>query len=395
MTMSSNIQSISPKPQITQFPAMKKTLVVPSTTASSSSASSSSSVKSSTTGTPVDEDRTESCYFPGCRKDANCNCDICLDSINATLDLMPLSVQKSSLTKFSSSRPDRPKNSVEHTPISFDASVLSTPISTSPRFQASPDLKPNARLDFGESVVEKDEGKKWGFGSWDCWKLIVGLSLVYLVVYGVYSNLGSGVLKPVLSAEIVRSVGEKSWVVPDLNGRLRFLQKEIQGLVPGKVSNCSYPNSLWEITKDGLLLSSHCKLFKSAIEEVSIWGWPLQTAGLLTTGFSSRSFTILSGRVTEWSDGKVGYVIRKENSSWVQRNWGASAVQLDPNTWILEYRRSSISDNQRLVSAVLSFLKYKLSRAFGKIMQKFWLPSAFGNNQYYDVTAEYNIKMPT
>ncbi|PRQ38605.1 putative ERG2/sigma1 receptor [Rosa chinensis] len=392
MTISNNKQTISPKPQRTQFATMKKTVTTPTT--ASSASSSSSSVKSSTTGPPMEEDRSESCYYPGCRKDANCNCDMCLASINATLDLMPFSVQKSSMTKFSSSRPDRPNSSVEQTPISFDASVLSTPISTSPRFQASPDLKPSARLDFEQSVVEKEEGRKWGFG-WDCWKLVLGLSLVYVVVYGFYSNLASGVLKPVLSPEIVRNAGEKSWVVQDLNGRLRFLQKEMQGLVPGKVSNCSYPNSLWEITQDGLLLSSHCKLFKSAIEEVSIWGWPLQTAGLLTTGFSSRSYTILSGRVTEWSDGKVGYVIRKENSSWVQRNWGASAVQLDPNTWLLEYRRSSVSHNQRLVSAVLSFLKYKLSRALGKIKQKFWLPSTFGNNQYYEVTAEYNIKIPT
>lgn len=48
-----------------------------------------------------------------------------------------------------------------------------------------------------------------------------------------------------------------------------------------------------------LLLNSHCLLYKSAMEEVKIWGWPLQTAGLLTTGFSSKSFTILSGRVSE------------------------------------------------------------------------------------------------
>lgn len=48
-----------------------------------------------------------------------------------------------------------------------------------------------------------------------------------------------------------------------------------------------------------MLLSSKCTMYKSATEAVSIWGWPLQTAGLLRTGFSQRSFTILSGRVTE------------------------------------------------------------------------------------------------
>lgn len=47
------------------------------------------------------------------------------------------------------------------------------------------------------------------------------------------------------------------------------------------------------------MLNSKCVLYKSAIEEVSIWGWPLQTSGLFHTGFSSSSITVLSGRVTE------------------------------------------------------------------------------------------------
>ena len=47
------------------------------------------------------------------------------------------------------------------------------------------------------------------------------------------------------------------------------------------------------------MLNSKCVLYKSVIEEVSIWGWPLQTAGLFSTGFSSSSITVLSGRVTE------------------------------------------------------------------------------------------------
>lgn len=40
-------------------------------------------------------------------------------------------------------------------------------------------------------------------------------------------------------------------------------------------------------------------MYKSSIEEVTIWGWPLQTAGMLTTRLSFRTLTILSGRVTE------------------------------------------------------------------------------------------------
>lgn len=195
----------------------------------------------------MEDDRSEnrdSCYYPGCRKDANCKCDMCLASINATLDLMPFSSQKSTLTKFSASRP-KTNRSVELTPISFDASVLSTPRSNSPQIPKSPGRKSSARLKVKEKIKKRE--RNWGFGC-DFWRMILGLSLVYFAVSGV-SNLVSGALKPVLSPEMVRNVGEKSWVVDDLNGRLRFLQKEVQGLVQGKVSNCSYSNSIWEISQ--------------------------------------------------------------------------------------------------------------------------------------------------
>ncbi|KAJ7980022.1 ERG2/sigma1 receptor-like [Quillaja saponaria] len=185
-------------------------------------------------------------------------------------------------------------------------------------------------------------------------RLVLGLSLILSAV--------SGIFRPVLTSDVIKSVGEKSWVVQDLNGKLRFLQKTLQGIVDGKVSNCRYGNSVWAIKKDGLLLNSRCTLYKSATEEVSIWGWPLQTAGLLTTGFSCRSFNILSGRVTEWPDGQVGYVIRKANTSWVHQKWDASVVQLDANTWIIEYQRSSILDNSRLYSAAIQFMKHRISR---------------------------------
>lgn len=238
--------------------------------------------------------------------------------------------------------------------------------------------------------MEKKRERKWNLKGYFL-KLVMGLSLIFMAKFG----FSCGVLKPVLSPEIVKHVGEKSWVVQDLKGKLRFLQRELQGLVDVEVSNCSYINSNWEIDQDGLLLNSHCRLYKTAMEEVSIWGWPLQTAGLLTTGFSSRSFTILSGRVTEWSDGKVGYLIRKANTSWVHQKWGASVVQLNPNTWVLEYRRSSILDNSRLFSAAIEFLKYRISKMAGKVKQEFWLFSAFENNQFSEFTAKYDMKIPT
>ncbi|KAA8527619.1 hypothetical protein F0562_034986 [Nyssa sinensis] len=294
----------------------------------------------------------DSCYFPGCRKDANCNCDMCLASINATLDLMPTSVQRSSLTNFSASK------RVPRSPVSFNSLVMSTPTRSS---TVSPPDKFHSENEFSR----EDEKEQERVGFW------------------VYAD----------EIDTVKDIGKKPWVFQDLNERLEFLQEELQGLVHGKVSNCSAIDSVWEINQDGLLLNSRCTLYKSATEEVSIWGWPLQTAGLLTTEFSSLSFTVLSGRVTEWSDGKVKYSIRKANSSWAQERWSASVVQSDPNTWILEYRQSLVMENSRLLSAALEFLRFRLSRELKKMKQEVWMLSAFGR-QYSDFT-EDSFKIPT
>lgn len=68
-------------------------------------------------------------------------------------------------------------------------------------------------------------------------------------------------------------------------------------------------------------------------------------------------------------------------------------MQLDPNTWILEYRQRSIMENTRLVSAAMQFLKFRLVREFKKMQQDFWLLSAFGS-RYPETEWSYN-KTPT
>lgn len=68
-------------------------------------------------------------------------------------------------------------------------------------------------------------------------------------------------------------------------------------------------------------------------------------------------------------------------------------MQLDPNTWILEYRQRSIMENTRLVSAAMQFLKFRLEREFKKMQLDFWLPSAFGS-RYPETEWSYN-KTPT
>ncbi|XWS22318.1 hypothetical protein CRYUN_Cryun29cG0023500 [Craigia yunnanensis] len=352
---------------------------------------SSSPVKSITT-TMEDDIRSEtrdSCYYPGCRKDANCNCEICLASINATLDLMPASIQKSSFTKLSSSK----LNVVDQTPIFFDPSIMSTPRSTSCCLVESPVMKSTARLNWREKKEKKEKkGNKGSFGA-VFRKFFLGLSLVLVMEIG-FSWVFGGFVRPALTMDIVRSIGERTLVMQDLNEKLRFLQNELKGFANGKVSNCSNTDSIWEIDQGSLLLNSHCILYKSAMEEVRIWGWPLQTAGLLTTGFSSRLFTILSGRVTEWSNGKIGFVTRKANASWVQRKWGTSVIQLDPNTWIMEYQRSSLLENPRLFSATMELLKYRLTTMVRKMTEEFCLFSAF-ENQYNEFVGNEQLKIPT
>ncbi|GLU08886.1 hypothetical protein SLE2022_257700 [Rubroshorea leprosula] len=346
----------------------------------------SSSAKSSTT--TVEDCRSEtrdSCYYPGCQKDANCNCEMCLASINATLDLMPISVQKSSFTKLSSPLPN-----VERTPITFDPSVMSTPRSSSCPAVESPVLKSTARCSLQKE--EESTKKEGAFGGVLRWFLL-GLTLFFVVEFG-FPWVVSGVLRPVLTRETVKSIGERSTDVKDLNAKLRFLQNELKGFVHGKVSNCSNTDSIWEINQDGPLLYSHCILYKSAVEEVRIWGWPLQTAGLLTIGSSSRSFTIISGGVIEWLDGNVGFSTRKANASWLQGKWGASVVQLDPNTWILEYRQSLIMENSRLFSVAFDLLKHRVSRLVRRMNEEFWLFSAL-EYQISGFAAKEHLKTPT
>ncbi|PHT99743.1 hypothetical protein BC332_29531 [Capsicum chinense] len=152
---------------------------------------------------------------------------------------------------------------------------------------------------------------------------------------------------------------------------------ELDGVInDGEIASCSPLHSTWKINQDGLLLNSRCPLYKSNSEELSIWGWPLQKAGLLT-----------------WSNGGIGYSIRKANSSWTRQKWSSSPVQLDPNTWILEYSRSPLTENGKLVSAVLEFLKFRLRRKVQKLKQEFWLSSSF-TSQYIDFTGE-RLHIPT
>ncbi|XP_010484984.1 PREDICTED: uncharacterized protein LOC104763289 [Camelina sativa] len=330
------------------------------------------------------ERRDSNCYFPDCRKDANCSCEICLDSLNATLDLMPLSVQKSSLTKLFFASTFKPPT-VESTPTSFDPSVeVATPATVSrPILEvmmiSSPKKKKTKKKIKNSIVTEEDKEEPRKKERKSLLLCLVLLKVVFLIGLALCFELGfrwvreEGFLKPEFTEEIVRNAGERSQGM-----KLRLLEDEL--IIMGMISSCRGSDSKWQINQNGPMLISKCVLYKSAIEEVSIWGWPLQTAGLFHTGFFSSSITVLSGRVTEWTDGQFSYTTHETNASWGKDKWSTSVLQLDPNTWVLEYSLSSVMDGSSLLSLTMDVLKHMMFQAAKNVNREvFWMFSASGS----------------
>lgn len=216
----------------------------------------SSTTTMTTLSTEDSERRDSNCYFPDCRKDANCSCEICLDSLNATLDLMPLSVQKSSLTKLSYASNFKP--TVESTPTSSDPTVVTTPVSVSRpilRVISSPKKK---KKEVKKSIAS--EPKKTTKN--ERRPLICAvLKVVFVIGLALCLELGfrKGILKPEFTEEIVRKVGERSQAECDLDAKLRLLEDELKGFVNnnGKFSSCRGSNSNWKIKQVVLLAYSY------------------------------------------------------------------------------------------------------------------------------------------
>lgn len=217
-------------------------------------ASSTTTTTTTTTTTVSTEDserRESNCYFPDCRKDANCSCEICLDSLNATLDLMPLSVQKSSLTKLSYA--SNFKSTVESTPTSFDPNVVSTPASVSRpilRVISSPKKKQIKRSKVSENEEQRKRTKNER-SPLICvvLKVVLVIGLVLCLELG-FRWVFKGVFKPEFTEEIVRDIGERSQADLDLAAKLRTLEDELMCFVNnGKFLSCRGSDSKWEINQ--------------------------------------------------------------------------------------------------------------------------------------------------
>ncbi|RWW48545.1 hypothetical protein BHE74_00045361 [Ensete ventricosum] len=220
-------------------------------------------------------------YFPGCRKDTNCHCEICLASIDATRDLIP----SGGSIKLSVSTPTPSPFLARSPPPSPETGSTVTPPST-PVIESWKRSRPSAK-----AVAKKEES--WGL-SCRAVRILVGLFLLWAADMGlsavIMKDFGSK-----LTPEVVSRAGEECRVLGnDLKGILELLQQRMEKLVGGRASNCGFVDSFWEMNPGGnFFFQWRCVVYKSIAEEVNVWGSPLRTAGLLSAGASPRSLTLV------------------------------------------------------------------------------------------------------
>ncbi|KAI0493054.1 hypothetical protein KFK09_027330 [Dendrobium nobile] len=335
-----------------------------------------------------------SCYFPGCRKDTNCNCKMCLASINATLDLIPTG---SSITKLSY----LPKRAA--TPPARPVMEPATPPATSGHliptqsFSLTPPIKSKAKSRPQIREIPGDKGGSWVIGHWKL-MVFVGIFLFTAVELGFLKGVVEG-FGPRLTKEILEQFVEESVCeAVDLRARLRVLELKIGGVVDGDVLNCSSLDAAWEMKQVGRqFFHWRCVIYESMAEEVSVWGSPLRTSGLISTGFDSRSLTLLLGRITEWSDGKLDAISRTGNgSSWSLKRWNAVAMQLENNTWVVEYKRRAMFEDPKLLPAALDVLRLRSIKMFKLVKQETWRLLTIGSIPYaFYQPEEVNLMHPT
>lgn len=325
-------------------------------------------------------------YFPDCRKDAQCSCEMCVASFHATLDLRPSNNIFSSITN-SSDSPSRnfmspspiPRGKENQWPNSeISKNRPSTP--TRKEFRRAPTSALCSTGKYRSNIFDDEtdeepitadkkniDGNKKKGGSWRKLCIIFFLFLLEFVVPWFLS----GHFRPAFSADKVKGIALESMARRRLPDRLDFVARRMARVVPGQVFNCTGSDSTWKLEQDGLMVHSHCILYSSVVEEVALWGCPTQTAGVIGRGFVDRSFTIMSGRMIEWFEGKTDYVVRLEGDSWTHAKWAASLVQMDGKTWILEYRPSPILQREGLVSRTTHFLKWLIFRIYEKVKWNF------------------------
>ncbi|XP_024516804.1 uncharacterized protein LOC112341223 [Selaginella moellendorffii] len=315
-------------------------------------------------------------YFPKCRKDAQCKCSMCVDSLNATRDLRPsgsssrrgmLGPLRNALSRAFGSPLPSPGDQRFSNPSLFD---FSSPSVSSTARGGSAVLEPV----FEEIAAEKSvaSSKRDSFPRsrrrWLLWVLAVATAVTIfaeIVAPVILARQFRAHLSP--GAVIEMATASRARIRPA--DRIEFLQHRIQRVFRGKeISNCTGSSTKWTLAEDGALIHSRCRLYSSPAEELSIWGYPIVTAGVLGRRPADRLMFVLAGRVIEWKEGQLDYTIHEEGEWWNHHRWAASVIHLDNNTWIAQYSAGSIDAWSFLAGAgymtkriVNSCLKYRFT----------------------------------
>ncbi|PUZ37057.1 hypothetical protein GQ55_9G087300 [Panicum hallii var. hallii] len=341
-----------------------------SSTASSSSSNSHPSAPAST-GTPPSAvvpwaaRAGDSCYYPGCRKDANCACEMCLASIDATRDLVRAPEAASARRFFAgaaaASRGRRPALFCRDRGAGAGSERTEPPSTPPMRSTAKSRLPPGQTAAAGRGARAAGSPHDWALYA----ATVLGFLLLLWVDTGLVPEAAARGFGPKLSPGAVARVGADARLAPGgLEHKLRVLEQRVGQLVGGeRAANCSSQDSVWRLLQnDQQVFRWRCTVYKSVAEEVSVWGSPLRTSGLLPAALSARHLTLLSGEITEWSDGRVWPTVRASNgSSWAYRRKSAAAVRLEPETWVLEYQRSALFEGTRLIPAAAELLASRCS----------------------------------
>ncbi|XP_062209428.1 uncharacterized protein LOC133911243 [Phragmites australis] len=335
-----------------------------------SSCSSNSNPTSASTGTPPPTivpwagGAGDSHYYPGCRKDANCACEMCLASINATRDLI-LAPEAASARRFfagAAARDRRRALFCRDRDAATPGSAVTEP--WTPPMRSTAKSRRHGRA--AEAAARGSRGKRGGSHDWALYAAtVLGFLILLWVDTGLVPEAAARGFGPRLSPEAVARVGAEARLAPGgLDNKLRVLERTVGQLVGDeRVANCSLHDSVWRLHQDDQhVFHWRRAMYKSAAEEVSVWGSPLRSSGLLPATLSTRHLTLIAGKITEWSDGRVWPTVRTSNSSsWGYRRHSAAAVRLEPETWVLEYQRSALFEGTRLIPAAAELLVSRCS----------------------------------
>jgi hypothetical protein len=211
---------------------------------------SSSKTPSSVTG-PAS---TTSSYYLGCRKDANCHCEMCLASINATRDLI-------SCTRLFSK--DKTRQFIPSKPKVASPKIRPTVLMTPPMLRSTA----KSRL-FDGKIVDKREMSRGALGY-----RALGFIALSILLWVVDSGLVLKCFEPELERELMGRIGDESqFISGDLNGRVGFVQERLGPLVRdgARIRDCRARKSDWQLNQVPFCLSHLFQIHYLIISEVSI-----------------------------------------------------------------------------------------------------------------------------